>query len=65
LAVIAFEELGGFRFEDVEGCCQGVPPGFGEEQVDVLGHENVAEDVELMTLAKSFKDFFEDDPRRG
>ena len=28
----------------------------------MLGHENVAEDVELMALAKSFEDFFEDDP---
>ena len=35
--------------------------GFGEEQVDVLGHENVAEDVELVAFAKSFEYFFEDD----
>jgi hypothetical protein len=62
LAMIAFEELGGFRFEDVERCRQGVSSGFGEEQVNVLGHEDVAEDVELVALAKSFEDFFEDDP---
>ena len=30
--------------------------------MDVLGHENVAEDVELVAVAKSFEDFFEDDP---
>jgi hypothetical protein len=35
--------------------------GFGQQEVYVLGHKNVAEDVELMALAKSFKDFFEDD----
>ena len=37
-------------------------PGFGEQQVYVLGHEDIAEDVELVAVAKSFEDFFEDDP---
>jgi len=39
-----------------------VSPGFGEQQVYVLGHEDIAEDVELVAVAKSFEDFFEDDP---
>ena len=33
---------------------------FGEEQVNVLGHKDVAEDEELTALAKSFRNFFED-----
>jgi hypothetical protein len=60
--VVAFEEFGGFSLEDAEGCGQRVSFGFGEEQVNVLGHEDVTEDVELVALAKSFEDFFEDDP---
>jgi hypothetical protein len=60
--VIAFEEFGGFSFEDVERCRQGVSSGFGEEQVNVLGHQDIPEDVELVSLTESFQDFFEDDP---
>lgn len=34
---------------------------FGEEKVDVIRHDDVAEEEELVTLAKLFEGFFEDD----
>ena len=35
--------------------------GFREEQMNVLGHQDISEDVELVALAQSFEDFFEGD----
>ena len=48
---VAFEEFGGFSFEDTESCGQRVSPRFGEEEVNVLGHQDVSEDVELVAMA--------------
>jgi hypothetical protein len=61
LSSFAFEELGGLGLEDSYGCGQRVELRFGEEQVDVLGHDDVAEEEELVSLADSFEGFFEDD----
>lgn len=33
--------------------------GFGDEQVDVLGHQDVAEDAKLMSLTDGFENFEE------
>jgi hypothetical protein len=35
--------------------------GLGEEQVDVVWHDDVAEEKELVALADSFEGFFEED----
>ena len=51
LAAISFEQLGGLCFEDVDGCRSWVSSGFGEEQVNVLGHQDISEDLELVALA--------------
>ncbi len=56
---VAFEALRGFVFEDVESYSQGVGFGFGDEEMDVLGHEDVAVEKETVTSAESFE-FFEE-----
>ena len=53
--VVADEVLGGFLFEDFEGGAKWVVEGFGEEEVDVLGHEDVAVEVEGVGLAEVFE----------
>ena len=50
---------GRFCREDAEGGVEGAEFGFAEEQVDVLGHEDVAVDHEAVTLAGGFEDLFE------
>jgi hypothetical protein len=35
--------------------------GFGEEKVDVLGHENVSVNIESMTFAEFFEGLFNGD----
>jgi hypothetical protein len=55
------EEFGGLSLEDAQGGLHGVELRFAEEKVDVLGHEDVAEEVELVPLTESFEDFFEED----
>jgi hypothetical protein len=46
--------------ENADGGCERAVPGFAEEQVDVLGHEDVAEDEEVMSLAEPFEGLEED-----
>lgn len=55
LFAVGFEALGGFVFEDVESGAEEVGFGFREEQVDVFGHEDVAEDVEVVGGAEFFE----------
>jgi hypothetical protein len=57
----AFEELGGFALEDADGCREWAAFRFGQEKVDMLRHEDVAEEVELVALAKSFEGVEESD----
>jgi len=55
----AFEESGGLWFEDSEGGGEVGFGGFGEEEVDVLGHEDAGVDVEVVGLPGLFQDGFE------
>jgi len=61
LGAAAFEELGGFALKDANDCREWAKLWFGEEKVDVLRHEDVAEEVELVALAESFEGVEEDD----
>ena len=45
------EELGGFALEDAEGGGEWMTFGLAEQQVDVLGHQDVAEEEESVALA--------------
>jgi hypothetical protein len=58
----AFEEFGGFAFDDSEGGGEGVGFGFAEEEVEVFGHQDVGVKEEVVGAAGSFdylfKDFF-------
>ncbi len=45
LVACAEEEFRGLLFEDFEGGGEVVVGGFGEEEVDVFGHEDVAVDL--------------------
>jgi hypothetical protein len=60
LDAVALEALGGFALEDAEGVLKALPFGFGEEEMDVLRHEDVAEEVEVVFLAEPFELLFED-----
>ena len=61
LFAVAFELLRGFSFEGAEDVGERLHLRLGDEKVDVFRHEDVAEDVEVVTLAESFEGFFEDD----
>ncbi len=61
LDAVAFEALGGFSLEDADGVLKALPFGFGEEEMNVLRHEDVAEEVEVVFPAETFELFFEDD----
>ena len=61
LLEVALEVFGGFTFEDGEGCRQDVLFGFAEKQVNMVGHDDVAEEIEVMSAAELFEGFFEDD----
>jgi hypothetical protein len=63
LGSVAFEQLRGFTLEDAEGCREGVELRFGDKQVNVLGHEDVAEDVKLMSSSDAFEGLLKDDAR--
>lgn len=54
-----FEEFGGLLFEDFEGGGQVGFGGFGEEEADVLRHEDVRVDVYAVFLSGFFEDVFE------
>ena len=53
LFAVAFEALGGFSLEDTHGVAEELLLRFGEQQVDVLWHEDVAEEIEIVRLADS------------
>jgi hypothetical protein len=55
-----FEEFGGLSLQDTECVVEPLELGFAEKQVDVLGHEYVPEDEELVTLAEGFECVQED-----
>jgi hypothetical protein len=61
LPAVALEELRGLGFEYVEGGLQGLFFWFGEEQMNVLGHEDVPLDVEAVAFAEGFEDLFKGD----
>ena len=56
----AAEELGGFAFKDAEGGGYGSYLWFGHEEVDVLGHEDVAEDGEVVADAEGLEHVLDD-----
>jgi hypothetical protein len=47
-------------FEDADGRREWTASWFGQEQVDVLGHEDVAVEKEMVTLAEAVQCFFKD-----
>ena len=47
-------------FEDADGRREWTAFWFGQEKVDVLGHEDVAVEKEMVTLAEPFQCFFKD-----
>ena len=47
-------------FEDLEGGGEVVVGGFGEEEVDVLGHEDVAVDLYSVFFPGLFENLFDD-----
>jgi hypothetical protein len=60
LFTAAFEEFGGFAFDDSEEGGEGVSFWFAGEEVNVLGHEDVGVDGEVVGVAGLFDDSFED-----
>lgn len=54
-----FEKLGGRTFQAAHGCGQLLKLWLGKEKMDVLGHDHIAEEKELMPLADAFENFFE------
>lgn len=61
LLSIALESLCGRAFQAAHGCGQLLKLWFREEQMDVLGHDHVAEEEELMPLTDALDDLFEGD----
>ena len=56
----AFEEFGGLSLDDSQGGGEGAVWGFGDEEVDVLRHEDVGVEGEAVGEAGLFDDLFED-----
>jgi hypothetical protein len=52
LRTSALESLRSLVFEYVQGDGERVEFGLADEKMDVLGHEDVSEDIELMAAAK-------------
>lgn len=57
---VAFELFRCLGFEGTEDAAEGGLGWLAEEQVDVLGHEDVAEDVKLVLLSYAFEGVEED-----
>jgi len=53
LFAVALETLGGFSLEDSHGVAEESLLRFGEQQVGVLRHEDVAEEIEIVRLTDS------------
>ena len=60
LGAVAFQLLRGLGFEGAEDVFELVFFWFAEQQVDVLGHKDVAVNVEGVALTSGFEDFLED-----
>jgi hypothetical protein len=56
----ASEKLGGFTFENAEGGGYASCLWFRHEEVDVLGHEDVAEDREVVAGSEGFEHVLND-----
>jgi hypothetical protein len=56
----ALEEFGGFSLDDSKGGGEGVSFGLTEKEVDVLGHENVGVEGDVVGSAGTFDEFLED-----
>ena len=57
--------LGDGELEGLESFGEGFGRGFAEEEVDVLGHEDVAMDFEVVALAGLFEGLLEDEVVAG
>lgn len=60
LLAVAFELARCFSLEGAEGIGEEVQFRLAEQQVDVVWHQDIAEDVELMTMAEGFEFTLED-----
>ena len=56
----ASEEFGGFALENAEGGGHASCLWFRHQEVDVLGHEDVAEDREVVADSEGFEHVFDD-----
>ena len=56
----ALQEFGGFSLDDSESRGECVIFWFADEDVDVLGHEDVGEEGEFVGLPGPLNDLFED-----
>jgi hypothetical protein len=60
VVAVAFEEFGGLSFDDSDGGGEEGVVGFAEEEMDVLGHEDVGVEGEVVGAAALLDDLFED-----
>jgi hypothetical protein len=60
VVAVAFEEFGGLSFDDSDGGGEEAVVGFAEEEMDVLGHEDVGVEGEVVGAAGLLDDLFED-----
>jgi hypothetical protein len=60
LGSFVFQYFGGLAFEDADGSGERLKLRLGEQQMDMLGHEDVTEEKELVTLPEFLQGFFED-----
>jgi hypothetical protein len=56
---VVLEPLGGFALQNAECVGEGLPLWFADQQMDVLRHQDVAKDEELVSSADQFEGFFE------
>ncbi len=60
LLAVAFEPFGGLCLQGAEDVFELLLSGLAEQEVDVLGHKDVAEDVEMVPPTEMFESFEED-----
>jgi len=63
LGSLTFEKFGGLPFQYAKSLMQLFAPGLTQKQMDVFGHENVSEEIELVPLPDVFEDVKEDSAR--
>lgn len=61
LLMAASQQLRGFALENADRGGKRVSLGLADKKMNVIGHEDVAEDIELMSLPEAFEGFFEED----